>query len=1067
MSRRDPTPHYRAAEFFLLRAPALPVGRLTAILNGCPLPSEDDARPHDWEGVYTQDIQAAWKLPIISAAIRAASPDLADAGDRLDDLSANDRRRAVMSLGRYLNRMAVRSTPFGLMAGVAGGAFGESARTTLSGQSIGVPRARPDMGWLMHLVKQEADEARTDFLVRSNDLLHESRGRLWLPTADGYGAHDDRVVTIRMTRAVRSVLDHVRLPRTLGALRAQLAREFPGTAPAQVEGMVDQLLELGILIGAWRPRLLTESPDSAPAVSLAATAGAPAAQVLEPVNETIRSFNLARDPYRVAELDERVRAATPGYDKPVVQIDARLSFQDGDLVLPREVQPLAEEAVRVLVDVAAATGYPSSLRDYANAFNEHYGAMAEVPLLELLSAETGLGPPAGYRNPPRTYPLAQQSGDQDRPSARDSVLARMVSTALAEGDRSVELDDRRLAELAAARKPDVAHTPPPMPVVDVQMQLIPPCDAHPSWRGVLCGGGIAPGGNTFARFHDLLTPAVRSGLRELARTESARVFPALPVELSYLPLDGRLANVAIRPPVLTWEMPVNVAPSVPADRVIPLADVVVGVRDGRLRLRSASRGRDLYVTQHTMLNPILAPNVCRFLLQVSRAYFRAPAFFDWGAFGQTMPFLPRVTRGDLVLRRARWKLLRADLPAGGRQRRESLPAFAQAVREWRELWRAPRHVYLSEGDNAILLDLESAPSMEELRLAISRTQADTVLLEEALPAPGDGFLRDAAGERYAAEVVVPVVIDPGQADEPAQPSEPRPATAPRPLPPPRARFRTVGDDWLFVKLYAEREAQDDLVVREMPGIVGDLAQRYGVGAPFFIRYADPAPHIRLRFPAHDERARDGSLSDVAAWARGLAADGLLVDFCFATYAQEIERYGGPALIGAAESLFRHDSSAAILLLRRLLDGDSALDRVSLVTLALERLSQFLLPSLTERRSLARYAAHAKAGGAEYRAAAPALWDALTGAGADHPTLEAAAGSWREPARFLGGRLAELSAADELWPDRQQILLSVLHMHCNRMGLQRSEEAIAYGMWRRLLDRVANSSGRAATRGGQR
>jgi lantibiotic biosynthesis protein len=1037
---------YRAAGSFLLRAAALPMGPLVALLGAA-----DPAAP--WEEDYAREVLAIAEQPFVRAALAIASPHLADAVARA---TPGDRGRTGLGVGRYLNRMSSRATPFGLMAGVSGGTFAESGTSRLvAGGAIGAARARADSGWVLELARRSVD-VRTppdDLAVRANDLLHLARGRVWLAAADSYGSADNRVVTVRLTGPVRVVLELVRTPRTVGELRERLAAGFPTAPVDRIDRLLVELVELGVLVGAWRPALTPDdgADDGRDGDLLPPTADAATRRVRESVEGEIRAFNRTGSPDLAGALQERLRGSTPGFTGPVLQVDAALAT-DGPVVLPHAVAALAEDAAHILARIGTWQQYPRHLRDYAVALADRYGEEAEVPLLELLAVETGLGPPSGYLNPPRRYELESAVPEHDHGSqqmARTAVLVRLVATALARGETVVDLDDAMVDELAG--RPDLLDDRRPAPVLDVQLQLVAPDDDHPGWRGVVCGSGVFLGGRTSARFHDLLDPPSRVALAELAAVEAAALSPALVVELSYLPLTGRAGNVATRPRLLDWEMPVNVAASVPAERTVPLGDVLVGVRDGRLRLRSARLGRELNVVQHTMLNTALAPNVCRFVIEISQAGTRLPASFDWGSLADSMPFLPRLTRGELVLSRARWQLRTADLPPLDHAGSKS-PALVEAVRRWREGWRVPRLVHLTEADNTILLDLESAVSMAELRRALRKAASGQVLVEEALPAPEQGFLRDTAGGCYAAEVVVPVVLH-GAVDGP-----------PRSVPPVRAagrvpgrsdRLRTVGSDWLFVKLYTEGEAIDGLVVDAVPAVAERLAARHGVGEPFLLRYGDPHPHLRLRFLVPDEGVRTAVLGEVAQWAHRLVDDGTLVDFCFASYSREIERYGGLEVIEHAEALFRRDSTVTTHLLRHLLEGKSALDRVGLVASGVERLSRLLLPDPADRRALAGVF-DARIGGPEFRAAAGPLWEACTGTGADRVALDGAARLWAVPAAAFAERLAAAGAAGRLTSDPDRILLSLFHMHANRMGLGRHEEQVAYGLWRRLLDRLAHS-----------
>ncbi|WP_326687012.1 lantibiotic dehydratase [Streptomyces sp. NBC_01795] len=1093
---------YQACGFFMLRAPALPARPLTELLRSLPVADVDPGNADAWQDEYAEQLLKLWWIPGVADAVRVATPHLADAVERFDRLTGKNRRRAVRSLGRYLNRMSFRSTPFGLVAGVATGTFGEEQRTRLGPAAIGTARARPDSGWVMHLVKRLAfgAERPRDLLVRRNDLLHVGRGRVWLSTAGGHGqrevadarpgADDDegdgtpkgrRSLSVRLTAPVRSVLDHARTPTTLGRLTALLTDAYPNADAEQVAALLDGLLDSDILITAERPRLLTppadqtDRADALPYSILPPVTDPAVARAIDGVEAAIGAFN--RGEISVPELLKTASAPMPeaigGHSGPTLQIDAALAV-DGPLVLPRPVAALAEEAAHVLARVGTEHRYPPHLREYADAFTERYGHRSEVPVLEALSEETGLGPLRGYQYPRREFPLPGAAREPAARSAREIALARLITTALARRELSVHLDDRLLDEIADASAAPDDDMPPP-PVLDLYLRLMAPGPGREDWRAVCGTPGVGLGGRTFARFHDLLDADAQSALRDLAAAEERRQGDAVCAELAYLPEDARLVNISIRPIAHTWELPVNVAPGQDEAHVIRLEDVLVGVDGERLYLRSRTLGRRLHVTQRALLNWTGAPNPCRFLLEVSGALSGPITPFDWGGLSETMPFLPRVERGNLVLRRARWRLRQHDIaPSGGHgpgHGADGPAAFADAVGAWGRTWLVPRLVTIVSHDNTLLLDLTSAPSLHELRDTLAQAPEEGIVLEEVLPAPDEEFLRDAADEAYASEVVVPLIRtsqDPGPTAQRVgvRPARARTERAPDGQDSPESRIKRVGSDWLAVKLYAEPDAHDTLLGVGLADLAERTSERYGVAAPFFLRYADPAPHLRVRFFVPEEAARPDVLREVTAWAHDLARGGYVSDHTFVSYQREVERYGGPELIADAEEWFRQDSTAVIELLRHLRGGGTGLpdlglepdlDRAALVALSLDQLCACLIPDPEQRHALAHAAARRNAGGSVYRTAGRSLWTARTEDGPTRRLLDRAATTWRPAAQQLTRQMAELERTGELRADRDHIVLSLLHMHCNRMGLRRAEEKISYGVWRRLLDRAAHAS----------
>ena len=69
----------------------------------------------------------------------------------------------------------------------------------------------------------------------------------------------------------------------------------------------------------------------------------------------------------------------------------------------------------------------------------------------------------------------------------------------------------------------------------------------------------------------------------------------------------------VRPHPRSYEIALGTTPGRPADRVIPLDELVVGTRDGRFYLRWTARDAEVIPCPGHMLNNMQAPDVCRFL----------------------------------------------------------------------------------------------------------------------------------------------------------------------------------------------------------------------------------------------------------------------------------------------------------------------------------------------------------------------------------------------------------------------------------------------------------------------
>jgi thiopeptide-type bacteriocin biosynthesis protein len=88
----------------------------------------------------------------------------------------------------------------------------------------------------------------------------------------------------------------------------------------------------------------------------------------------------------------------------------------------------------------------------------------------------------------------------------------------------------------------------------------------------------------------------------------------------------------------------------------------------------------------------------------------------------------------------------------------------------------------------------------------------------------------------------------------------------------------------------------------------NVAQKY-----FFIRYADPESHIRLRVQAKENGIATLFLT-LNNWINELYTTGIISKVVIDSYIREAERYGGANLIDCAEEYFYHDSKLVMSLL---------------------------------------------------------------------------------------------------------------------------------------------------------
>jgi thiopeptide-type bacteriocin biosynthesis protein len=1088
---------YLPAPFYMVRAPALSAQVFTQLSNAGQVhvgtEVVDETLRKGEQECAALLLQLAERLDV-RQALAIASPSLLKGLERLLQGTGKKTRETRLQVGllRYLTRMSTRPTPFGLFAGVGVGRFAQHTDLCLGETAIAGFRTRPDMHWLLSLLQVlEKDPGLVAQLkVRLNQTAYLAGGRARLPFADTYGAQDTRAISLRATAVVRTVFALAQQSLTYAELQAALQEAFPRATSEQVERVLWQLWEHGFLISELHPPLTNARPGEYVLAHLDALQGADElktrlARVLEGVSALDRAgigapvsmiAALVQDQEKLAPAESK---DTPRGDMRVLPLQVDSALQVKAPFLHGSIGQAAARAATFLLRTTPLPTGSQSLQEYRLLFLEKYGEQAEVPLLDLLSPENGLDAPPGYRRPPRSYERPS-SLPPPTTSSRDQVLLRLVTDAVNQRSQEVELTEevQRQLERWSPKREDAPLS------LEIYLQIhARSCAAidRGEWTAVIgsnCGSQSA--GRSFGRFFDLLGEQGIEALRDLAAHEEALLPDVIFAELSYQPWQARQANVAVRPPLRAYEIAIGTTPSVPSERVLPLSDLVVGIHHGRFTVRSLRLGKQVRVGQSHMLNSSLAPNVCRFLTDIANDGFPLLSSFDWG-FLTDAPFLPRLVikigpAAKLVITPAGWRLQAETILPLGEGSAEA--CWFRGLQQWRTQWRVPRYVYLVEGDNRLLLDLENPLMAAQLRENLRMLKEHTHLtLDELLPDFAHLWLHDEQDAGYFSEIVVPLLradaLDPAssasRSDAQEKPLAPRGLVIPH-----SERQRFPGEEWIYLKLYAALSQHEELLAGPMREVVSLLQERQLLDRWFFIRYNDPEPHLRLRFRAQDMTGIESILALTLPWGVQLARNGLIQRFSLDTYEREVERYGGPEAIDVLEQVFTVDSTLVSNLVASRYEHRLTLDSLAVAVFTLDHFFTSWGCTFQRRLEWARQASEKYAWSSEYHADRKRYCDLL----APGEQLDASLAEQRALLRDLvrplealfgelGAQVHQLAEAEKLWIPETSLLGSLAHMHLNRLlGIDRNQENQVYAFWRHTLDSLARRHGQSHDSGAQ-
>lgn len=124
------------------------------------------------------------------------------------------------------------------------------------------------------------------------------------------------------------------------------------------------------------------------------------------------------------------------------------------------------------------------------------------------------------------------------------------------------------------------------------------------------------------------------------------------------------------------------------------------------------------------------------------------------------------------------------------------------------------------------------------------------------------------------------------------------------------RSFVIGDNWLYYKIYAGPKTSDNILTDIIKPIAESLIQDNIIDKWFFIRYADPKHHIRLRFHHNNQENVEKIINSLQPYLTKFLNQELIWKIQMDTYTRELERYGTNT-IECAETLFFYDSEAIV------------------------------------------------------------------------------------------------------------------------------------------------------------
>jgi thiopeptide-type bacteriocin biosynthesis protein len=368
--------------------------------------------------------------------------------------------------------------------------------------------------------------------------------------------------------------------------------------------------------------------------------------------------------------------------------------------------------------------------------------------------------------------------------------------------------------------------------------------------------------------------------------------------------EGRLGNILTRPHYRKYEIPYLAMSTLPYENQIQVSDLMVSIKNDKVILRSKRLNKEVFPRMANAHNySAMGLPIYHFLCDLQHQSVKSYLGWNWSFLGDEN-FLPRVTYKNVILSPAYWNVKTIKLKELAKLPDEQkLNKFAEIKQEY----ELPERTYLSEGDNKLLLDFNNKICLDILLDAAKKF--NQLKLTEFLFTDSNLIVKDEQGNSYTNEIIIPFVrINKEVVNE-------KTAARSKVLKPRRNVIRTFEpyNEWVYFKIYTGTKTADKIITKQLSKITQTLKKEGVIHKWFFIRYADPKNHIRIRFNLTSTDSFNILNNVMQKELSPLVNNGIIWKVQIDTCQREMERYGYGTM-GVSEDFFHINSETTLSLL---------------------------------------------------------------------------------------------------------------------------------------------------------
>jgi thiopeptide-type bacteriocin biosynthesis protein len=794
-------------------------------------------------------------------------------------------KNKTKSLYKYLLRGSVRTTPYGINAGIGQGFFSENSIMKLAKENK--KKVRPDMEWLCKVIKLCEKELQEELKVIKGENFYIQGLKLIKHYDSCYVRDRNRNVLIESkinnTDLVQLIFSLCENKYTsISDIMNELVKKYGEDKRDRLLFVITDLIENEYINSNLKVSLLSKNIFK---------------NLLNNLKEYNKECNIFRElndldnmllNYETMKIGESEKEYLEILRKMKVICEADNYLQidmynNSKISLNKSMKKDIEDFANFFISWCISETYD----DYINKFREKYGEQA-IRVVDVLNPDTGLG-----------YPVVDNRNTTTYIEWWLTILLNFII-------RNRKKKSIDLSEIKDDFPFQFNNNELKFPITfELSFYIIKYSDRYEYIISPMLGSEEK--WKSYGRFDYLF----EENLIDEDKLYNTAGFKE--VELTFYPVKSHDANVSICFSNKPAYMELNTTTYIDEKERVSINDVYMYI-DKNSRI-SFSQGKTDEILSFSTTNKYITgafPQPLKAIVEISKN--QRPSFeIFFYALGKILNNLsghiPEIRYKNIIITQETWKIPNENLMDNGKL--IDFNSFKQVISSKVLNSELPINISTGPIDRKLILNLKNDMNLEILFDMLKTTP--NLLINKNSFNNNSLMLNDSESRKYICEFVF-------QFEQVFTPNNDLKYSSKR-IPQIDQKYIDCNknypfDKWISMNLYINEELENKLLINQVKQLYINLKSKNYIDKFFFIRYKDPKNHLRIRFKINEEYQKE-TIKEINLLISILKNNSLLNDVSYTTYEPEINRYGGVKCIELAESVFNENSLVIIELLNML------------------------------------------------------------------------------------------------------------------------------------------------------